>query len=123
MRTLWQDLQPAPDRLGGTLRITFSAVLVALVMLTFRMPFLYIGPYLVFILSQRDTFLTRAAAALGIGVAVAASLIIYLVAWLASREPLGDHLFRRLFFHARLRRAPRGAWPARGGGPVRVRVR
>ncbi|MFZ4779703.1 MAG: hypothetical protein ACOYM3_30460 [Terrimicrobiaceae bacterium] len=83
MRTLWQDLQPAPDRLGGTLRITFSAVLVALVMLTFRMPFLYIGPYLVFILSQRDTFLTRAAAALGIGVAVAASLIIYLVAWLA----------------------------------------
>jgi len=83
MRTLWQDLQPAPDRLGGTLRITFSAVLVALVMLTFRMPFLYIGPYLVFILSQRDTFLTRAAAGLGIGVAVAASLIIYLVAWLA----------------------------------------
>ena len=83
MRTLWQDLQPAPDRLGGTLRITFSAVLVALVMLTFRMPFLYVGPYLVFILSQRDTFLTRAAAGLGIGVAVAASLIIYLVAWLA----------------------------------------
>ena len=77
------DLRPAPDRLGGTLRITFSAVLVAAVMLAFRMPFLYIGPYLVFILSQRDMFLTRAAAALGIVVAVVASLAIYLVAWLA----------------------------------------
>lgn len=80
---IWNDLQPGPDRLGGTIRITFSAVLVAAVMLTFRMPFLYIGPYLVFILSQRDTFLTRAAAALGIAVAAAASLIIYLVAFLA----------------------------------------
>ena len=77
------DLRPAPDRLGGTLRITFSAVLVAAVMMAFRMPFLYIGPYLVFILSQRDMFLTRAAAALGIVVAVVASLSIYLVAWLA----------------------------------------
>lgn len=80
---LRDDLRPAPDRLGGTLRITFSAVLVAVVMLTFRMPFLYIGPYLVFILSQRDTFLTRAAAGLGIVVAAAASLAIYLVAWTA----------------------------------------
>jgi multidrug resistance protein MdtO len=80
---VWNDLRPAPDRIGGTLRITFSAVLVAAVMLTFRMPFLYIGPYLVFILSQRDTFLTRAAATLGIVVAAVASLAIYLVAWTA----------------------------------------
>ena len=83
MAHLREDLLPAPDRLGGTLRITFGAVLVATVMLTFRMPFLYIGPYLVFILSQRDMFLTRAAAALGIVVALAASLAIYAVAWLA----------------------------------------
>lgn len=82
-RDVWEDLQPAPDRLGGTLRITFSSVLVAAVMLTFRMPFLYIGPYLVFILSQRDTFLTRAAAGLGIAAAAAASLAIYVVAWAA----------------------------------------
>lgn len=80
---LRDDLRPAPDRLGGTLRITFSAVLVAAVMLAFRMPFLYIGPYLVFILSQRDTFLTRAAAGLGIVAAAAASLAVYLVAWTA----------------------------------------
>lgn len=82
-RDVWDDLQPSPDRLGGTLRITFAAVLVAAVMLAFRMPFLYIGPYLVFILSQRDTFLTRAAAGLGIAVAAAASLAIYLIAWVA----------------------------------------
>ena len=82
-RQIWNDLLPGPDRLGGTIRITFAALLVAVVMLTFRMPFLYIGPYLVFILSQKDTFFTRAAAGLGLGVALIASLTIYIVAWLA----------------------------------------
>lgn len=83
IRQIRDDLRPAPDRLGGTLRVTFSALLVAVVMLTFRMPFLYIGPYLVFILSQKEMFLTRAAAGLGLVVALVASLTIYLVAWLA----------------------------------------
>lgn len=77
------DLRPTPDRLGGTVRITFAAVLVATVMLAFQMPFLAIGPYLVFILSQRDTFLTRAAATLGIVVAAASTLAVYFVAWAA----------------------------------------
>ena len=83
MRDLLDDLRPGPDRIGGTLRITFSAVLAATVMLAFQMPFLSIGPYLVFILSQRDMFLTRAAASLGILVAAVASLAIYLMAWVA----------------------------------------
>lgn len=83
IRQIREDLRPAPDRLGGTLRVTFSALLVTVVMLTFRMPFLYIGPYLVFILSQKDMFLTRAAAGLGLGAALVASATIYLVAWSA----------------------------------------
>ena len=112
MRGLWQDLQPAPDRLGGTLRITVSALLVTAVMLTFRMPFLYIGPYLVFILSQRDTFLTRAAAALGLVVALVASLIIYLVAWLAwdtgwLRVSLWGLIFFGGYFFMRISVEPR----------------
>jgi len=56
---------------------------VAVVMLTFRMPFPYLGPYLVFLVSQRDMFLTRAAAALGVVVSAMACLLIYGVAAVA----------------------------------------
>lgn len=82
-RAVWEDLLPTPDRCGGTIRITVSAVLVAAIMLTFRMPFLYMGPYLVFILSQRDMFVTRLAALLGVGVGIVVSILIYGMAWLA----------------------------------------
>jgi len=106
------DLQPRPDRLGGMLRVTFGAVLVAAVMLTFQMPFLYIGPYLVFILSQRDMFVTRAAAGLGLAVALVASLAIYLVAWLAwdigwLRVSLWAAIFFCGFFLMRISVEPR----------------
>ena len=57
---IWSELAPRPGRLQETIRITVAALLVAVVMLTFRMPFLFAGPYLTFILSQRDTMLTRA---------------------------------------------------------------
>ena len=59
---IWSELAPRPGRLEETLRITVAALLVAVVMLTFRMPYLFVGPYLVFILSQRETMLTRALA-------------------------------------------------------------
>lgn len=80
---LWKELAPEPGRAIGTVRITAAALLVAVVMLAFRMPFLAIGPYLVFLLCQRDLMLTRAAAVLGIVVGVLACLLIYFVASVA----------------------------------------
>ena len=65
------------------LRITVAALLVAVVMLTFRMPFLFAGPYLVFILSQRETMLTRALAIASVLMAAIASVLVYAVALLA----------------------------------------
>ena len=68
----------------GTLRITVAALLVTVVMLTFRMPFLFVGPYLIFILSQRDTLLTRAVAVAAVLMVAAASVLVYgaaLLAW------------------------------------------
>jgi hypothetical protein len=62
LRGLLSELEPRPGRAQETLRITVAALLVTVVMLTFRMPYLFVGPYLVFILSQRDTILTRALA-------------------------------------------------------------
>ncbi len=80
---LWEELAPQPDRWQSTLRITISALLVAVVMLTFRMPFLAIGPYLVFILSQRDTLLTRAVAVVAVLIGALASVLVYFVTFLA----------------------------------------
>ena len=82
-RGLWKELAPEPDRWLGTLRITIAALLVAVVMLAFRMPFLSIGPYLVFILSQRDMLLTRAASVLAVLVGVLACLLVYFVVFVA----------------------------------------
>ena len=80
---IWSELAPHPGRLQETIRITVAALLVAVVMLTFRMPFLFAGPYLTFILSQRDTMLTRATAIASVVMAAIASILVYAVALLA----------------------------------------
>lgn len=71
------------ERLAGAIRITVAALMVVTVMLAFRMPFLAIGPYLVFILSQRDMLLTRAAAILAVLVGMLATFFVYLVVLLS----------------------------------------
>ncbi len=80
---LWSELAWEPGRLGASVRITVTALLVAVVMLTFRMPFLSIGPYLVFILAQRDTLLTRAAAVLAILIGLLSCGLVHLLARVA----------------------------------------
>ena len=89
-RELWHELEPTPGRSTATARITLSVLLVVVVMLTFRMPFLSIGPYLVFLLAQKDMLLTRAAGALGIFTAAISFLLFYGVAalaWDLEQEP------------------------------------
>ena len=83
LRGLWSELAPRPGRVQDTLRITVAALLVTVVMLTFRMPFLFAGPYLTFILSQRDTMLTRALAIASLLMVAIASILVYAVALLA----------------------------------------
>ena len=83
LRGLWSELAPRPGRVQDTLRITVAALLVTVVMLTFRMPYLFAGPYLTFILSQRDTMLTRALAIASIVMVAIASILVYAVALLA----------------------------------------
>ena len=83
LRGLWSELAPRPGRVQDTLRITVAALLVTVVMLTFRMPYLFAGPYLTFILSQRDTMLTRALAIASVLMVAIASILVYAVALLA----------------------------------------
>ena len=76
-------MEPRPGRVQETLRITVAALLVTVVMPTFRMPFLFAGPYLTFILSQRDTLLTRVVAVEAVLMAAIASILVYGIAFFA----------------------------------------
>lgn len=88
----WRDfIQPSQRRFIGTWRTVLAVVLVALVMLTFRMPFLAIGPFLVFVVSQRNLFLSRTIAILFVPILLVSCLIIYGVAAVAW-----DHAWLRV---------------------------
>ena len=92
MLARWRDLiQPSHERLAATWRTVLAVVLVALVMITFRMPFLAVGPYLVFIFLQRNLFLSRFIAILLVPILALSCLILYLVAAIAW-----DHAWLRL---------------------------
>jgi hypothetical protein len=39
LHRIWQDLQPTPERLSKALRMTFSSVVVLVLMLVLQMPY------------------------------------------------------------------------------------
>jgi multidrug resistance protein MdtO len=49
---VWQDLQPTPGRLGGTLRIVLATVLTLLALLILQAPFASVALYFVFIVGR-----------------------------------------------------------------------
>lgn len=107
-----EDLQPFEGRAAHAAQITCAAVTVAAIMLTFRMPFLSIGPYLVFLLAQPGTILTRAAGLLGLVTALCTFLLMWAVtalawdtAWL--RIVLWAAIFYGGFFLAQILAEPR----------------
>jgi multidrug resistance protein MdtO len=52
MRKLWEDLQPTPGRLNNTLRIVLATIIALILMLTWRMPSIYIGMYFIFLVGR-----------------------------------------------------------------------
>jgi multidrug resistance protein MdtO len=49
---IWQDLQPTPGRLGGTLRIVLASILTLLIVMALQMPFASLGLYVVFFVAR-----------------------------------------------------------------------
>ncbi len=93
------EFAPDPERIQRTGHITLSVLAVLVVMLAVRMPFLSIGPYLVFILAQDETLSTRVGAVLGIAVASVSCLLIFLIAAVAFDAPwFRLALFSAIFF-------------------------
>jgi multidrug resistance protein MdtO len=54
LHRFWQDLQPTPDRLSKALRMTFSSVLVLVLMLVLQMPYVAYGLYFIFLIGRES---------------------------------------------------------------------
>jgi multidrug resistance protein MdtO len=54
LERVWQDLQPTPGRLSKTLRMTFSSILVLVLMLVLRMPDIAYGLYFIFLIGRES---------------------------------------------------------------------
>jgi multidrug resistance protein MdtO len=51
---IWQDLQPTPERLSKALRMTFSSVVVLVLMLVLQMPYVAYGLYFIFLIGRES---------------------------------------------------------------------
>src|ERR1700688_1484792 len=54
LHRIWQDLQPTPERLSKALRMTFSSVLVLVLMLVLQMPYIAYGLYFIFLIGRES---------------------------------------------------------------------
>jgi multidrug resistance protein MdtO len=48
----WQDLQPTPGRLNGSLRIVLASIMTLILLMTLRMPSAWLGLYFVFLVGR-----------------------------------------------------------------------
>src|SRR5579864_8451458 len=54
LHRIWQDLQPTPERLSKALRMTFSSVVVLVLMLVLQMPCVAYGLYFIFLIGRES---------------------------------------------------------------------
>jgi multidrug resistance protein MdtO len=54
LERVWQDLQPTPGRLSKTLRMTFSSILVLVLMMVLQMPDIAYGLYFIFLIGRES---------------------------------------------------------------------
>ncbi|HEX4275141.1 MAG TPA: FUSC family protein [Bryobacteraceae bacterium] len=79
---LWLDLQPAPGRLAGALRITLATVIALILMMVWQLPFASLGLYYIFLVvreSPATSVRMGVIAILTIVLAVAAELAVVIL--------------------------------------------
>ena len=54
LERFWQDLQPTPERLSKALRMTFSSLVVLVLMLVLQMPYVAYGLYFIFLIGRES---------------------------------------------------------------------
>jgi multidrug resistance protein MdtO len=87
-RKFWQDLQPTPGRLNSSLRIVLATIIALILMLTWRMPSIYIGMYFIFLVGRDSptiSFRTGLISLLTVAIAIAVELGVVI---LSDNDPM-----------------------------------
>ena len=84
----WDDLQPTPGRLAGSLRIVLSTVIALLLLMTLRMEFASIGLYFIFLISRESPSVSLRSGLLSFAVVIAAVALELGVVILTDNDPM-----------------------------------
>src|SRR5215813_895584 len=88
LRRFWQDLQPTPERLNSSLRMTLATVLTLVLLLVLQMPFLAFGLYAVFLLVRESPSASFRFGVATLMVATLAIVIELAVVYLTDNDPM-----------------------------------
>lgn len=82
LHKLWQDLLPAPGRLGKSLRIVLATAIALVLLLVLQMPFIAFGLYFIFLVGRDSpavSFRSSAFSLLTVSVTVLISVLVVIV--------------------------------------------
>lgn len=87
-RRIWQDLQPTPGRLSGTLRIVLASVLTLLFLMALRMPFASIGLYYVFLIGRDSPSVSLRSSIYSLLALAASVAAVFIVVIVSDNDPM-----------------------------------
>jgi multidrug resistance protein MdtO len=85
---IWQDLQPAPGRLGKTLRIVLASVLALILMLVWQMPFIQVGLYFIFLVARDSPAVSLRSSIISLVTVLSAIAVELAVVILTDNDPM-----------------------------------
>jgi multidrug resistance protein MdtO len=88
VQKIWQDQEPTPGRLSGTLRIVLASILTLLLLMALRMPFASLGMYYVFLIGRDSPSISFRSSVLSLAALVASVATVFMVVILSDNDPM-----------------------------------
>jgi len=85
---LWQDLQPTPGRLAGTLRIVVTTIIALVLMMVLQLPFASLGLYYIFLVVRESPAVSVRAGLISLLTLVAAVAVELAVVIVSDNDPM-----------------------------------
>jgi multidrug resistance protein MdtO len=87
-KQFWDDLQPTPGRLAGSLRIVLSTVIALVLLMTLRMEFASIGLYFIFLIGRDSPSVSLRSGVVSFVIVIAAVAVELGVVILTDNDPM-----------------------------------
>jgi multidrug resistance protein MdtO len=85
---IWEDLQPTPGRLSGTLRIVLASILTLLLLMVLQMPFASLGLYYVFLIGRDSPSVSLRSSIYSLLALAASVAAVFIVVILSDNDPM-----------------------------------